>query len=141
MGRAGRRDQEPADQRGGELTTRALARAVPVSASATPETAPPATRPEDLKAIPVRHPGRWVAAAVVLFLLISIGNSMAANSRFQWGIVRHFFFSSRILHGLVVTLELTAVAMAIGIVLGVVLAVMRLSANPLVSGASWFYIW
>jgi polar amino acid transport system permease protein len=112
-----------------------------VSASATPETAPPATRPKDIKAIPVRHPGRWVAGAVVLFLLISIGNSMAANSRFQWGIVKHFFFSSRILHGLVVTLELTAVAMAIGIVLGVVLAVMRLSANPLVSVASWFYIW
>ena len=31
--------------------------------------------------------------------------------------------------------------MAIGIVLGVLLAVMRLSPNPLVSGASWIYIW
>jgi len=31
--------------------------------------------------------------------------------------------------------------MAIGIVLGVLLAVMRLSPNPLVSGASWVYIW
>jgi polar amino acid transport system permease protein len=31
--------------------------------------------------------------------------------------------------------------MAIGIVLGVVLAVMRLSPNPLVSGASWLYVW
>ena len=31
--------------------------------------------------------------------------------------------------------------MAIGIVLGIVLAVMRLSPNPLVSGASWLYIW
>ena len=31
--------------------------------------------------------------------------------------------------------------MVIGIVLGVVLAVMRLSPNPLVSGASWLYIW
>ena len=39
------------------------------------------------------------------------------------------------------TLELTVLAMAIGIVLGVVLAVMRLSPNPLVSGASWVYIW
>jgi polar amino acid transport system permease protein len=40
-----------------------------------------------------------------------------------------------------VTLELTAASMAIGIALGVILAVMRLSANPLVSAASWFYIW
>ena len=31
--------------------------------------------------------------------------------------------------------------MAIGIALGVVLAVMRLSPNPLVAGASWLYIW
>jgi polar amino acid transport system permease protein len=31
--------------------------------------------------------------------------------------------------------------MVVGIVLGVVLAVMRLSPNPLVSGASWLYIW
>lgn len=39
------------------------------------------------------------------------------------------------------TIELTAISMAIGIVLGVVLAVMRLSTNPLVSSASWIYIW
>ena len=31
--------------------------------------------------------------------------------------------------------------MVIGIVLGVILALMRLSANPLLSGASWVYIW
>jgi polar amino acid transport system permease protein len=112
-----------------------------VSASATRETATPATRPDEIKAIPVRHPGRWVAAAIVLYLAITIANSMASNSRFEWGIIRHYFTSPRVLHGLIVTLELTAASMAIGIALGVVLAVMRLSANPLVSGASWFYIW
>ena len=31
--------------------------------------------------------------------------------------------------------------MAIGIALGTLLAVMRLSANPLVSGAAWLYVW
>ena len=40
-----------------------------------------------------------------------------------------------------ITIELTVIAMAIGIALGVLLAVMRLSPNPLVSGASWLYIW
>ena len=112
-----------------------------MSASATRETTSPATRPDEIKAIPVRHPGRWVAAAIVLYLAIAIANSMAANSRFEWGIIGHYFRSSRVLHGLLVTLELTAASMAIGIVLGVVLAVMRLSPNPLVSGASWVYIW
>jgi polar amino acid transport system permease protein len=98
-------------------------------------------RAEEIKAIPVRHPGRWVATAIVLFLAVALANSMASNKRFEWGIVGHWFLSRRILDGLVVTLELTATSMAIGIALGVLLAVMRLSPNPLVSGASWLYIW
>jgi polar amino acid transport system permease protein len=95
--------------------------------------APEAVRPDEIKAIPVRHPGRWVATGIVLFLAVALGNSLASNSRFEWGIVGHYFTSSRIL--------LTAAAMAIGIALGVLLAVMRLSPNPLVTGASWLYIW
>jgi polar amino acid transport system permease protein len=98
-------------------------------------------RPEDIRAVPVRHPGRWVVAVVVAFLLVVIVNSVATNPRFGWGTVGHYLFSSRILHGLLVTLELTVVSMAIGIVLGIILAVMRLSPNPLVAGASGFYIW
>jgi polar amino acid transport system permease protein len=46
-----------------------------------------------------------------------------------------------VLKGLVITLEVTALAMAGGILIGVGLAVMRLSPNPMVSGASWLYIW
>jgi polar amino acid transport system permease protein len=91
--------------------------------------------------VPVRHAGRWVATVVVAFIAVVIVHSVATNPRFGWGTVGHYLFSSRILHGLVVTLELTAVSMAIGIVLGVLLAVMRLSPNPLVAGASGFYIW
>jgi polar amino acid transport system permease protein len=100
-----------------------------------------ALRPDQIRAIPVRHRGRWLAAAVIVLLAAVLIDSMRTNDRFQWGVVREFFFSSRVLHGLVVTLELTALAMAIGVVLGVLLAVMRLSPNPLVSGASWIYIW
>jgi polar amino acid transport system permease protein len=107
---------------------------------ATADAAGP-VRPDEIKAIPVRHPGRWVAAAIVVLLGVALGNSMASNSRFQWGIVGHFFISHQILVAIPITLELTATAMAIGIVLGTLLAVMRLSPNPLVSGASWLYIW
>jgi polar amino acid transport system permease protein len=98
-------------------------------------------RPDEIKAIPVRHPGRWVAAAIVLYLSAALVKSVATNPRFEWGIIRHYFTSSRVLQGLVTTLELTVLCMAIGIVIGILLAVMRLSANPLVSGASWLYIW
>ncbi len=97
--------------------------------------------PDEITAVPVRHIGRWIAAAIVLLLVAVIVHSVFANPRFQWGVVGDFLFDSRILRGVRVTLELTVVSMAVGIALGVVLAVMRLSPNPLVSGASWVYIW
>jgi len=104
------------------------------------DTAEPAA-PEEIQAIPVRHPGRWVAVAILVLLGITLGNSVASNSRFQWGIIRHYLFDDRILRGVVVTIELTVAAMAIGIALGVVLAVMRLSPNPIIASVSWVYIW
>ena len=104
------------------------------------DTAEPAA-PEEIQAIPVRHPGRWVAVAILVFVGIALGNSVASNSRFQWGIIRHYLFDDRILRGVVVTIELTIAAMAIGIALGVLLAVMRLSPNPIVASVSWVYIW
>ena len=106
-----------------------------------PDLAAPAVRPDEIKAVQVRHPGRWLAAAIILVVAAAFANSAATNPRFGWGVVGHYFLSRRILDGLVVTLELTTLAMAIGIVGGVVLAVMRLSPNPLVGGASWLYIW
>jgi len=112
-----------------------------VATSTAQEPLTPDVAPEQIKAVPLRHPGRWLAVGVIVFLAIELASSMAANSRFEWGEVGHWFTSPRILHGLVKTIELTVTAMAIGIALGVLLAVMRLSPNPLVSGASWFYIW
>ena len=100
-----------------------------------------AQRPDDIKAVPVRHPGRWVATALVLIIAVAIGNSVATNPRFGWGDVGHYLFDGRITHGVVVTIELTLVAQGIGVLLGVLLAVMRLSPNRLVSGSSWIYVW
>jgi polar amino acid transport system permease protein len=98
-------------------------------------------RPEEIRAVPVRRPGRWIAAAVVLVIAVAIIHSVATNPRFEWDVVGEYLFDERILEGLRITIELTIISMAIGIVLGVLLAVMRLSPNPLVSGGSWVYIW
>ena len=98
-------------------------------------------RPDDIKAIPARHPGRWIAAAAVFVLVLAMAYSFTTNPRFEWSVVGEYFFSVRVLHGLLLTLELTVISMLIGVALGVLLAVMRLSLNPLVSGASRFYIW
>jgi len=100
-----------------------------------------AERPEAIKAIPVRHPGRWVAALVVAVGLGGLGYSMATTSRYRWDVVGSYLTSDRIISGLEQTLLLTVIAMAAGIVIGTTLAVLRLSPNPLLSSASWMYIW
>lgn len=96
---------------------------------------------EPIKAIPVRHPTRWVATVVVLIIVAALVEGMLTSPRFQWSLFRQYFFARIVLRGVGVTLELTAIAMVIGILLGMVLAVMRLSPAPIVSGAAWFYIW
>jgi polar amino acid transport system permease protein len=98
-------------------------------------------RAERIRAVPARHPGRWVATAAVLLVLAAIVRSVVRNPRFEWGIVRQFLTAQAVLKGLLVTIELTLIAMAMGIVIGVVLAVMRRSPVPIVSGTAWVYIW
>jgi polar amino acid transport system permease protein len=105
------------------------------------EVTDPPGRPDEIRAVPLRRPGRWVAAAIILVVAVSIVRSIVTNPRFEWHVVGSYLFDERILEGVRITVELTVVAMAIGIALGVLLAVMRLSQNMLVSGASWLYIW
>jgi polar amino acid transport system permease protein len=63
------------------------------------------------------------------------------ESRFEWNVINHYFFSTEVIEGLGVTLALTAVAMVGGVLIGVLLSIMRLSPNPIVTGSSWIYIW
>jgi polar amino acid transport system permease protein len=50
-------------------------------------------------------------------------------------------FNPSVLRGARTTLLMTVLAMLLGVLLGIVLAIMRLSANPVVSGAAWVYVW
>jgi polar amino acid transport system permease protein len=65
----------------------------------------------------------------------------AQHWRFGWNQVFHYFTNGQVLKGLVVTLELTVLAMIVGIFLGIVVAIMRLSHSRLLSGAAWSYTW
>jgi polar amino acid transport system permease protein len=96
---------------------------------------------ERIRAIPARHPGRWIATTFVLLFAAVFVLGLSTNKNFQWGVVGQYFTAPAILRGIVVTLELTLIAMVIGVVLGIILAVMRLSPVPIVSGAAWVYIW
>jgi polar amino acid transport system permease protein len=85
--------------------------------------------------------GRRIAAVLLLAAMALVIRSMATNPRFDWDAVTGYLFNGDILAGVVVTLELTALAMIIGIVGAVVLALMRLSGNPVLVIASTVYIW
>ncbi|HEY8455743.1 MAG TPA: amino acid ABC transporter permease [Actinopolymorphaceae bacterium] len=94
-----------------------------------------------IKAIPVRHPGRWVATAVIVVLAAMFVHMLLTNDAFAWDFMAANIFAPPVLDGARNTIVLTVVAMLIGIVIGVVLAIMRLSANPILSWVSWVYIW
>ncbi|MBC9711256.1 amino acid ABC transporter permease [Streptomyces sp. TRM66268-LWL] len=104
-----------------------------------PQDAKPAG-PEAIKAIPVRHYGRYVSAVLAIGILVSIVYAFS-QGRINWGAIPDYFFDDRILDGVVETMWLTLLSMAIGIIGGIVLAVMRLSTNPVTSSIAWFYIW
>ena len=94
-----------------------------------------------LRTVGQRHPGRWVAVAVIVVFAAALVRAIVGNPNFGWSIVGQYLTSRFILHGLLTTLELTVLAMVIGIVLGVGLAVARFSENPILRTASQAYIW
>ncbi|MET9957339.1 amino acid ABC transporter permease [Streptomyces sp. NPDC006339] len=94
----------------------------------------------DMRAVPVRHYGRYAAAVVVLALLGAIVSAFA-RGQVNWGAIPDYLFDDRVLLGVRETLTLTVLSMLIGVAGGVLLAVMRLSRNPVTSSVAWFYIW
>jgi polar amino acid transport system permease protein len=101
----------------------------------------PATRPDDIKAIPVRHWGRWVGAAVVILLFLWLISAASKSRNIEWGLIPQYLFNQSILQGVANTLLLSVVAQAMGIVLGVLFAVMRQSENPVLKTVASFYVW
>lgn len=60
---------------------------------------------------------------------------------FGWGEFAEYLFKPEILQGVKNTLLLTLAAEALSLSLGTLLAVMRMSQNKIISGASFFYSW
>ncbi|MEW2129597.1 amino acid ABC transporter permease [Streptomyces sp. NPDC005435] len=100
----------------------------------------PSVPPEQIKAIPVRHWGRWVSGVLVLAVLAMIGIAFS-NAKINYGVIPDYIFDPDIVSGAWTTLYISVLAMVLGVVLGVVLAVMRLSSNPVTSTVAWCYIW
>ena len=106
-------------------------------------------RPEAIKAVPVRHPARWVMLAVIVVLAAMFLHLLTTNKAFNWPFIFHSYapgkrgvmFTGPVLNGLRGTILLTITAMLIGIGLGVVVAIMRLSPNRILSSVAWIYTW
>ena len=99
------------------------------------------TRPERIEAKPLRHPGRWITAAILVVLFILFIVDAAGREAYGWSTYRAYLFDTRILDAALRTLALTVLSMIIGVVLGVILAVMRMSPNPVFKSIAWLYLW
>jgi polar amino acid transport system permease protein len=97
--------------------------------------------PDDIVAVPLKHPWRWVIAAILVVAFAGLALSLWDNHNVDHPTIAQYIFNPRILSGVGLTLILTVVAMIVSSVLGVLLAVMRLSNNPVMNVMAWLYIW
>lgn len=97
--------------------------------------------PGERKIRPRRHPGRWAGVVVLAVLVAMLAHSFLGDRAFDWGVVGQYLTAGPVMDGLLTTIELTAITMAIGIAGGVLIAAMRLSPNPVLSRVAWFYVW
>src|SRR5215204_1654421 len=98
-------------------------------------------QPEAITAVPVRHPGRWVAIVVLAIVAAMFVHMLVTNEAFQWRFMLDNMFRPPVIEGVKTSLLLTVLSMVIGVTLGIVIAMMRLSPNPILSGAAWLYTW
>ena len=99
-------------------------------------------RPGLIKAVPVRHPWRWVAIGIIAVLAAMFLNLLINNPAFNWPFVFQAMNQTPVIRGFwQSTILVTVVSMIFGVAVGVVLAVMRLSDNPVLRGVSWLYTW
>ena len=85
--------------------------------------------------------GRWFGIAAVAIFLLWVAFQVATNPGFQWQVVGQYMFSAPVLGGVGMTLWLTFLVMVMGTVIGIVVALMRLSKDPVLSGAAVAFVW
>ncbi|WP_338021672.1 amino acid ABC transporter permease [Arthrobacter roseus] len=94
-----------------------------------------------MKAIPLRHPWRNIAAVVLVLALAIFIIDAAQREDYGWADVGKYLFDQRISRAALVTLQLTVYSMIIAILLGLLLAIMRLSPNPVLKAVAWLFLW
>ena len=97
--------------------------------------------PAKVEARPLRHPWRWIFAAVLLILGLWFVIASARNEAFGWDTYFQYLFDRRIAIASLHTIAITILSMIIGVIGGAILAVMRMSPNPILRAISWIFLW
>lgn len=107
----------------------------------------PVTRPinwveiDDSKAVIKRkRVSFWIVGAAVVGLLAWLAWAFVTNPRVDWGVFGKYLFSPRILQGLLITIQLSLIAMLIAIVLGFIIAMLMRSENPVLRAFASGYV-
>ncbi|WLD96053.1 amino acid ABC transporter permease [Agrobacterium leguminum] len=91
--------------------------------------------------VPRRHPGRWLAVAILAILALQIVQAVSTNPNFHWDVYLTYVFSAQVIRGVGWTLLLTVVAMTVAIVVAALLVIMRDSDNPILRGIAYGWVW
>lgn len=111
------------------------------SSSAAMKSQQDSTAPVLNKAVPVRHPGRWISAVIIGGALLLLVQSAFTNPNFRWDVVATYILDVKVVQGVGWTLLLTVTSMVLAIVLAILLAVMRQSDNPVLRYTAWLWVW
>lgn len=90
--------------------------------------------------VPRRYYGRMFFATLIVVLLVGLGHAFA-KGQIEWSYVGQFLTSEAILFGLLNTIVMSVLAMALGVIFGVVTAIMRMSHNPILQYVALAYTW
>lgn len=95
---------------------------------------------DDIVAIPLRHPWRWVSAVLLALVLGLFVYSLVSSPNINHDIVNKYLFNQKVIDAALLTVILTIVSMTIGTILAIILAIMKLSSNPVLRTIASGYI-
>lgn len=101
----------------------------------------PLLDPEMLTVVPLKHPWRLAAVAIVTVGVLLVIRSAIFNPNFQWPVVANYLFNPLIMNGLAQTIIITFIVMIFAIIGGTVAALMMLSPSKLLSVPAMAFVW
>lgn len=85
--------------------------------------------------------GRYAAAVAAVAIVVLFVWSLAVNEAIDWSAVGQYFFNKRVLSGVVVTLQITALSLLVGFSSGLLIAFMRLSKSRILQTIALVWVW